>query len=41
MRTMKGAKSKMHDARRDARAVIGRAADGRRQPIEVGAAKTH
>ncbi len=40
MRAMKGAQAQMHDAGRNARAVIGRAADGGRQPVEIGAAKT-
>src|SRR4051794_18991505 len=41
MRAMKSAEAKMHDPGRDARAVVGRAANGRRQPIEMGATKSH
>ena len=41
MGAMKRAKAEMHDAGRDARTVVGRAADGRRQPVEIGACKPH
>ena len=40
VRAMKRAEAEMHDAGRDARTVVGRAADGGRQPVEIGAAKT-
>lgn len=40
MRAMKRAETQMHDAGRDAREVVGRAADGRRQPVEIGPGKT-
>lgn len=38
---MKRAKAEMHDARGDARTVVGRAADAGWQPVEIGAAEAH
>src|SRR4051794_29708422 len=38
---MKRAKAEMHDAGRDPRTVVGRAADAGWQPVEIGAAKAH